>query len=185
MNKTGTEGNDVRQIVPAEFNFLSMADMQVVAALEGVVKSMYGLTDNQAVAVIGMRATWTNTVTGEGQIAQPTQRLTFGPGVVMWRGQLWDFGGGYIDGIGRFAKVKTDDWMLVMSEQVTSPSPVYGATISLDVTPHKQLVCVLMSAEEAAGAELKVALGDVMQLGPIGEATAVTERTWMALVEAT
>lgn len=177
MNKVGTEGNEVRQIVPAEFNFLSVADMQVVSALQGVVKAMYGLSDSQAVVVSGMTATWSNTTVGEDLL---TQRLTIGAGVVMWGGRLWDFGGGYIDGIRRHASLRSDEWVLVMSEQVASPSPVYGATISLDVTPHKRLVCMLMSAEEAVGAEQTVTLGNVMRLGPIGAATAtaVTERTY-------
>lgn len=178
MNKVGTEGNEVRQIVPAEFNFLSMADMQVVAALEGVVKSIYGLTSGQAVVVKGMGATWTNTSTGELYSLILTQRLTFSAGVVMWDGRLWDFGGGYIDGIGRFAPLNGNDWVLVMSEQTVAPSPVYGATIALDVTPHKRLVCTLMSAEDAADETQKVALGNVMRLGVIGEAISVTERSY-------
>lgn len=179
MNKIGIEGNDVRQIVPAEFNFLSMADMQVVAALQGVVKSIYGLGDGQAVVVSGLTATWSNTETSDDQmVIRQTRRLTLGAGVVMWNGRLWDFSGGYIDGISRWAPLNGNDWVLVMSEQVVAPSPVYGATIALDVMPHKRTVCTLMSVEDATEAAQKVALGDVMRLGPIGEAIAVTERTY-------
>ena len=181
MNKVGTEGNEVRQIVPAEFNFMSVADQQVVAAMEGIVKAMYGLGSNQAVVAVGMEATWSNTTTqGPAQASMLlTQRLTFGTGVVLWDGKLWEFGGGYIDGIGRFSPLQGNDWVLVMSEQVASPSPVYGATIALDVTPHKRLVCTLMSAEDASEATQKVTLGNVMRLGLIGEATSVTERSYM------
>ncbi len=186
MNKIGSEGNEVRQIVPAEFNFLSMADMQVVSALQGVVKAMYGLSDSQAVAVSGMAVTWSNTTVGESAIdIRLTQCLTLGAGVVMWGGKLWEFGGGSIDGIGRYSRLSVDEWVLVMSEEVAMPSPVYGATIELDVTPHKHLVCELRSAEDAAGAEQKVTLGNVMRLGPIGEAIAVTARTYNAAAEET
>ena len=179
MNTIGTEGNNVRQIVPAEFNFLSVADQQVVAAMEGIVKAMYGLGSNQAVVAVGMEATWSNTTTQVVDIMLLTQRLTFGAGVVLWDGKLWEFGGGYIDGIDRFSSLQGNDWVLVMSEQVASPSPVYGATIALDVTPHKRLVCTLMSAEDALEATQKVTLGNVMRLGLIGEATSVAERSYI------
>lgn len=179
MNTIGTEGNEVRQIVPAEFNFLSVADQQVVAAMEGIVKAMYGLGANQAVVAVGMAATWSNTTTQGVNSLLLTQRLTFGTGVVLWNGKLWEFGGGYIDGIGRFSPLQGNDWVLVMSEQVASPSPVYGATIALDVTPHKRLVCTLMSAEDASEATQKVTLGNVMRLGVIGEATSVAERSYI------
>lgn len=154
----------MRQIVPAEFNFLSAADRQVVAALEGVVKAMYGLESGQAVVVEGMGATWENTITGIDASLRPTQRVTLAPGVVMWNGGLWEFGGATIEGLGRMQALNGDEWVLVMSEQVAPPSPVYGATIALDVSPHKRLVCTLASAEDAAGETQKVTLGNVMRI---------------------
>ena len=47
------------------------------------------------------------------------------------------------------------------------------------MTPHKRLVCTLMSAEDALEATQKVTLGNVMRLGLIGEATSVTERSYI------
>lgn len=164
MNVIGTEGNNVRQIVPAEFNFLSAADRQVVAALQGVVRMMYGLESGQAVVVEGMGATWENTTAGTDASFRLTKRLTLAPGVVMWNGGLWEFGGATIEGLGRLQSLNGDAWVLVMSEQVAPPSPVYGATIALDVSPHKRLVCTLASAEDAAEETQKVTLGNVMRI---------------------
>lgn len=161
MNIVGTEGNSVRQIVPAEFNFLSMADRQVVAALEGVLKAMYGLEARQAVIVSGMqtqtRLIWTPSETSVRVIAG--QGFTVTEGVVMWNGCLWEFGGGSWETY-REAQNPTE-YVLVMRETVAPPSPVYGENITLDVTPHKRAVCTLMSAEDAAGETMKVALADV------------------------
>lgn len=164
MNVIGTEGNNVRQIVPAEFNFLSAADRQVVSALQGVVRMMYGLESGQAVVVEGMGATWENITTGTDTSLRLTQQVTLAPGVVMWNGGLWEFGGATIEGLGRRQPLNGDEWVLVMSEQVAPPSPVYGATIALDVSPHKRLVCTLASAEDAAEETQKVTLGNVMRI---------------------
>lgn len=164
MNVIGTEGNSVRQIVPAEFNFLSAADRQVVSALQGVVRMMYGLESGQAVVVEGMGATWKNTTARTDGSIQRTRRVTLAPGVVMWNGGLWEFGGATIEGLGMLQSLNGDAWVLVMSEQVAPPSPVYGATIALDVSPHKRLVCTLASAEDAAEETQKVTLGNVMRI---------------------
>lgn len=166
MNIIGTEGNSVRQIVPAEFNFLSMADRQVVAALEGVLKTVYGLEAGQAIIVSGMQTrTALIRVPSEssGSIGYITgQQFMVTEGVVMWNGCLWEFGGGSWEEY-RAAQDPTE-YVLVMSETVAPPSPVYGENISLDVTPHKRAVCTLMSAEDAAGETRKVALADVRRL---------------------
>lgn len=151
----------MRQIVPAEFNFLSAADRQVVSALQGVVRMMYGLESGQAVVVEGMGATWEN---APADTLRPKKRVTLAPGVVMWNGGLWEFGGATIEGLGRLQPLNGDAWVLVMSEQVAPPSPVYGATIALDVSPHKRLVCTLASAEDAAEETQKVTLGNVMRI---------------------
>lgn len=164
MNVVGTEGNDVRQIVPAEFNFLSAADRQVVSALEGVVRMVYGLESGQAVVVEGMDATWENVRVAVGEGLMMTKRVTLAPGVVMWNGGLWEFGGATIEGLEFTQPLNGDKWVLVMSEQVAPPSPVYGATIALDVSPHKRLVCTLASAEDAAEETRKVTLGNVMRI---------------------
>lgn len=161
MNIVGTEGNSVRQIVPAEFNFLSMADRQVVAALEGVLKAMYGLEARQAIIVSGMQTQttliWIPSETSDRVIAG--QRYEITEGVVMWNGCLWEFGGGSWEAY-REAQNPTE-YVLVMSEETAPPSPVYGENITLDVTPHKRAVCTLVSAEDAAGETKKVALADV------------------------
>lgn len=166
MNIIGTEGNSVRQIVPAEFNFLSMADRQVVAALEGVLKAMYGLEARQAIIVSGMQAQttliWIPSETSETGRVIAGQRYEITEGVVMWNGCLWEFSGGSWEAY-REARNPTE-YVLVMSETVAPPSPVYGENISLDVTPHKRAVCTLVSAEDAAGETRKVALADVRRL---------------------
>lgn len=162
MNIVGTEGNSVRQIVPAEFNFLSMADRQVVAALEGVLKAMYGLEARQAIIVSGMQTQTTliwipseTSVTGR-VIAGKRYEIT--EGVVMWNGCLWEFSGGSWE---VYHEAQMTEYVLVMSEETAPPSPVYGENITLDVTPHKRAVCGLVSAEDAAGETKKVALADV------------------------
>lgn len=161
MNIVGTEGNSVRQIVPAEFNFLSMADRQVVAALEGVLKTVYGLEAGQAIIVSGMRTSAVFVILGplDGNGTRYTWRYTITEGVVMWNGCLWEFGGGSFE-----AGANPNNCVLVMSETVAPPSPVYGENISLDVTPHKRAVCTLMSTEDAASVDQKVALADVRRL---------------------
>jgi hypothetical protein len=187
MNVIGTEGNNVRQIVPAEFNFLSAADRQVVAALQGVVRMMYGLESGQAVVVEGMGATWENTTAGIDASFRLTKRLTLAPGVVMWNGGLWEFGGATIEGLGRLQSLNGDAWVLVMSEQVAPPSPVYGATIALDVSPHKRLVCTLASAEDAAEETQKVTLGNVMRIrtGGVSVPVSSTGLEWTRIEETT
>lgn len=162
MNIVGTEGNSVRQIVPAEFNFLSMADRQVVAALEGVLKAMYGLEARQAIIVSGMQTQttliWTPSASETSGRVIAGQRYEITEGVVMWNGCLWEFGGGSWEAY-REAQNPTE-YVLVMRETPAPPSPVYGENITLDVSPHKRAVCELMSAE-AAGGTKKVALADV------------------------
>lgn len=182
MNIVGTEGNSVRQIVPAEFNFLSMADRQVVAAMEGVVRMMYGLESGQAVVVEGMGATWEPTTTGTTGDLQLTQRVTLAPGVVMWNGGLWEFEGATIEGLGRLQPINGDEWVLVMSEQVAPPSPVYGETIALDVSPHKRMVCTLASAEDAAEETQKVTLGNVMRIRSGGVSVPVSSMGFVVRV---
>ena len=122
MNIVGTEGNSVRQIVPAEFNFLSMADRQVVAALEGVLKAMYGLEARQAIIVSGMRTQTALIWTPDRVIAG--QRYTVTEGVVMWNGCLWEFGGGSWEAY-REAQNPTE-YVLVMRETTAPPSGCVG-----------------------------------------------------------
>jgi len=159
MNIVGTEGNSVRQIVPAEFNFLSMADRQVVAALEGVLKAMYGLEARQAVIASGMQTQAKRLFVTSGGVVVGGMRYAITEGVVIWNGCLWEFGGGSWDAYS--GAHSPDRYVLVMSETVAPPSPVYGENITLDVTPHKRAVCTLMRAEDAAGETMKVALADV------------------------
>lgn len=158
----------MRQIVPEDFTHLSRADQQLAAALEGVLKKLFGLDAGVAIVVRGMTTTW-----GGGEnISARWSTLTIGEGAVLWNGLLWEFGGAELQNTS--ITTAGGDWKLVMEKVTTAPSPVYGESIELDVSPHKVCRCRVAPAdEEVVSADGEVLLRNVRILPTMGETVGI------------
>lgn len=123
--------NAGRQIVPEDMNYLSMADQEIVSAVEMLMKQMTGTDPDAAIVVSGCEVEFTMTV--------GRSLFKVSSGVVLWRGLLWELAGISIEGNVRTPLIYNSQLSILFDRTTvaTSPGPVYGMTLILDQTPHK------------------------------------------------
>jgi hypothetical protein len=117
----------VRQVMPADFSFLSLADRQITNAMSKLVLSLTGLSDDKPI-VLGVVSTERNNT---------FKQYAFGPATLLWNGLIVECP--KIQSNGVFAS--WNDFLRGMyispvSKNV-SPSPVYGDGLVKDVYVHK------------------------------------------------
>lgn len=156
MNKITEEGKSIRQIVPADFVFLSQADQQIWSAIDWVMRKLCGFdpVSRKAIIVVGgLKVNWDNN-SGAGT-------CTIGTGFVSYKGVLWEleeavtipYEGGQDDIASRLTGTFRG-YNMCFEEKIVQPSPVYGADNTEQVSPHKKQVCkILKAADTPAGAD--------------------------------
>lgn len=117
----------VRQVVPADFSFLSLADRQITKAMCKLVLSLTGLSDDKPI-VLGVVSTERNNT---------FKQYSFGPATLLWNGLVVECpkiqSNGVFDSWNAFLK---GTFISPVSKNV-SPSPVYGDGLVKDVYVHK------------------------------------------------
>ena len=119
----------VRQVVPADFSFLSLADRQITKAMSKLVLSLTGLSDDRPI-VLGIVSTERNNT---------FKQYSFGPATLLWNGLVVECP--KIQSNGVFASWNDflkGTFISPVSKNV-SPSPVYGDGLVKDVYVHKQV----------------------------------------------
>lgn len=163
-------GDTVRQIVPQDMSYLSDVDQQIAAAIGGMLGKMFGLTSGMAVVMQGMNR---NLVVQ--QLPQTGSTLTIDAGEVYYNGKLYSFGGGSVTSTGRFTENFASMFCLKFTDTDTvTPSPVYGATISQNVSVHKNLKAVLAKTSDMTENDDYVTLGNVKVIPQLASANAIT-----------
>ena len=108
----------VRQVVPADFSFLSLADRQITKAMSKLVLSLTGLSDDKPI-VLGYVSTERNNT---------FKQYSFGPATLLWNGLVVECP--KIQSNGVFASWNDflrGTFISPVSKNV-SPSPVYAAS---------------------------------------------------------
>lgn len=123
--------NAVRQVVPQDFSFLSTADQQVVAALEMVLRKIFGLND---------KPIWC----GEFKLEKTDVKNEWAlqAGTLLYNGKLYDVPKTMCTGANEV--VATLDSFLQLSETEVTPSPVYGKDGRKSISVHRQAVATGM-----------------------------------------
>lgn len=160
--------NAGRQIVPEDMNYLSLVDREVVAAIGGMVQSMFGLDESMAVVVSGCEVSFVP------QTLDSASLYTMNNGVVLWHGLLWDVDGIEVKGGGATPLVFNRTHAVVFErEKVVAPSPVYGMTRVLDQTPHKMMTARVAHVDAVPKSAESVPLSMVVRLPKIGVARGI------------
>lgn len=126
--------NAVRQVVPQDFSFLSTADQQVVAALEMILRKIFGLNGNPI---------WC----GEFELVSAgvvnnVRQWELQAGTILHKGKLYDVPKMICTGASEIlASLGT---FLQLSETEVTPSPVYGDDGTKSISVHRQAVAVGM-----------------------------------------
>ena len=126
--------NAVRQVVPQDFSFLSAADQQVVAALEMILRKIFGLNGNPI---------WC----GEFELVSAgvvnnVRQWELQAGTILHKGKLYDVPKMICAGLNEdFTKRNS---YLQLSETEVTPSPVYGDDGTKSISVHRQAVAVGM-----------------------------------------
>lgn len=158
--------NAGRQIVPEDMNYLSEADREVVRGLEGLVKSLFGMSDGEAIVVSGC-------VTSYGKTSGNQREYRITNGVILYDGLLWEMEG--LTSTGTFLKPDTDYRVVFNRQNTVEPSPVYGPTLVLDQSPHKQMVAMVRLSGEVPRGQESISLADLKRLPVIGTARGVND----------
>lgn len=155
--------NKGRQIVPEDMNYLSLADREVVGALESLMKAMAGIGSQEAVVMSGCAVSYTRrTLTAEGL-------YRIGNGVIMWNGVLWDLEGMEVTGTGKTPMAYNTELSIVFDRtKVVSPSPVYGMTLELDQEPHKRMTARVVESNSVPKGVESIQLGMLKRMPIVG-----------------
>ena len=124
--------NAVRQVVPQDFSFLSAADQQVVAALEMILRKIFGLNDNPI---------WC----GEFKlvpagVVNNVRQWNLQAGTILHKGKLYDVPKTICAGLNEDFTMRNS--YLQLSESEVTPSPVYGDDGMKSISVHRQAVAL-------------------------------------------
>lgn len=133
-----TQDGVVRQVVPADFSFLSSADRSIVKAMGKILCQLTGLNDDVPI-FLGTPAI--NKVSA-------LRQWSYGRGLMLYQGELYDFEGAS-------STAEYDTWqeflkgvyLTPMSKSV-DPSPVYGEGLNRDVYVHKKYIMSTTQAND-------------------------------------
>ena len=124
--------NAVRQVVPQDFSFLSTADQQIVAALEMILRKIFGLND---------KPIWC----GEfklvpASVVNNVRQWNLQAGTILHKGKLYDVPKTICTGANEvLASIGS---FLQLSETEVTPSPVYGDDGMKTISVHRQAVAL-------------------------------------------
>lgn len=174
MNIVDNEGEAVRQVVPADFRFLSDADQQVTAIMEKILEAAYGIVEGCPIAVSGVELNVLVRVVD--RVA--TRILKYGSGTLLWNGVAWDMAGGEaVVPPGSGTRTPLESMVIVFTMDAVPPSPVYGATDTVQVSPHKRATAYIVGADEAGDNDLTAPLTDMRHIGRLQGASESTVTT--------
>lgn len=156
---TNGADNGVRQVVPQDFSFLSEGTRDVVAAMEKVIRAMYGFEADKPI--------WLGEMTFErAGVSGSIRYWQTSGGVVLWRGMLYDVEDLILSGTSiELAKLRT---YIKLTDVEVAPSPVYGESGEKDVSVHRKAVAIpyILQEGETAGEEV-FRLSDIAETGRV------------------
>ncbi len=169
MNIIDHSSDEIRQIVPADFSFLSDADLSITAALQAVLDRASG-TANGSYIISGCQLTpdpsdpdygrsytldgvlHTFSMQTHGGTAVGSYSYSLASGVILHGGRLYTLAGGSFlfnrtDTLLTLTSMHRKEGFVVFSSPVAAPSPVYGESLALDQSPHRSLSAAVAQGE--------------------------------------
>lgn len=161
--------NAGRQIVPEDMNYLSMADQEIVSAVEMLMKQMTGTNPNAAIVVSGCEVEFSS------KLGQSLYKV--GSGVIMRKGILWDMSGIEVRGNERRPEIYNSQLSILFEKNtVVSPSPVYGMTLELNETPHKNTTARIVYTDGLPKGAESIMLGLLVNLPLVGLSRGINDQ---------
>lgn len=164
MRIVDESSNSGRQIVPEDMNYLSLADREVVKAMECIVKAMTGMAAKDAIVVSGCEVSW------EPGTREEEGLYKIGDGVILWDGLLWDLQGIEVSGNATPMAQKIDLCIVFDRTRSVRPSPVYGMTLELDQNPHKNMTAKVAESNTVPKSAERIVLGMLKRVPKMGVA---------------
>lgn len=121
--KTITNPLKTRQIQPIDFSFLSLADKEIVLAVEAMLRTMYNFPDNIPIILQGL------------EYSQDS--FTISGGKVLFSGIVYDVEQLYLATSDTITTSNVLSFVsLILQQRVTSPSPVLDKNLSATINCH-------------------------------------------------
>lgn len=168
MRIVDDSSNAGRQIVPEDMNFLSLADQETLSAMESILKRMTGAHRNAAIVVSGCEV--------EFSVTDNKSLYKVSDGVILRDGLLWNLTGIEVEGNVKMPMVYNSKLSILFDRtQVAEPSPVYGMTLELNQSPHKNTSAIVVSTENLPKDADSIVLGLLMKLPVVGQSRGVND----------
>lgn len=154
--------------MPEDMNYLSLADQEIVGAMESVLKRMTGTPSGAALVVSGCEV--------EFSTSNLQSLYKVNKGVILWNGLLWDLNGITVEGTVRTPTVYNTQLSILFDRTtVSKPSPVYGMGLQLDQNPHKIASASIVSTASVPKSAESIVLGMLMRLPVVGLSQGVND----------
>lgn len=141
MNRVNHSADSTaRQVVPQDFSFLSDASLQVAQALEAMVRTMLGVSDNAPIFLRPLNIS-TRVVPGEGT------KYKLGANILLYDGAVYELPEAPEAAASSINSYLGSLYIIPCTEGV-EPSPVYGEGLSRDIYCHERLVMSYMRSAE-------------------------------------
>lgn len=124
-----TDSNKTRQVQPIDFAFLSMADKEVVQAVETMLRTMYDWAEDYPIIVSGLEY---------NVFRKPPQPASYKitSGKVLWNGLVYDVAELQLKtGLNTIGNI-IDNVYFKMKRKVVEPSPVYDKNMAKSINCH-------------------------------------------------
>lgn len=158
MNIIDHTSDDIRQIVPADFSFLSDADQQITAALHATLAALLGGDGSETIVLQGCQITSDydaseSTVDGGIRIGPRVINYSMTDGLLLHRGRLYELPAASWTEANMSAELTVmgvtrtlPTGLIVFADQQQHPSPVYGQNLELSEAPHRRLTAAIEQA---------------------------------------
>lgn len=166
MKITNHNGDEIRQIIPQDMSFLSDADQQIVAAMQGILCSMFGISSDKAIVVNGMKFQYKK---ANASLVDKTYIITVGEGSMIYNGRLYNCLGGSITIADFVPGSSLNKIALELNESNALPA-VYGESLTTNVQVHIETVATLKLASQVSDGSISVLLSDVMTIPVVDSA---------------
>lgn len=160
MKITNHNGDEIRQIIPQDMSFLSDADQQIVAAMQGVIMRMFGISEDKAIVVNGMQFSYKK---ASANLLEKNYILSVSEGSMIYHGKLYNCLGGSVTLFNMVPGTAATTVALELNESNALPA-VYGESLTTNVQVHVETVATLKLASQVTDGSESVLLSDVMTI---------------------
>lgn len=128
------ENSEKRQVMPADFSFLSEADSQIVQAMAGMIYALFNFNETQGIVLSGLMMSKTSGVGVTPAIYK------FDAGIVLYNYKLYMVSG--IEAYSTTGQIENQPIKVSLAPNalVVDPSPVYNESLEKTINVHKRYV---------------------------------------------